>query len=607
MNSYINLFNDDAIIRYLCNLRVKKAKSKSKLHSIHLLTSDKRYNYHKSSNTSSEYETELHSYLLRLLPPRKQWIKLGFSSRFKINKDGSKQKLSTNDKNLYALLKTIKYYKKYKPNERFLLELNLFIERIRLLVQDKKYSIKKPETYPKSKNKSVNESFNKRKRDTCRPISTFSLEDRIILSFTNKFLTKLFDPYFEESSCAFRSVKSGCIVNHHTAIQKIMQYKNSYPEKTFYVAEFDMQKFYDSVNHKCIRYMFNKLIKKAIEDNPSLDLSIPMRIFRKYLNCYSFNQEILPLNNNKEYWRKMKIPSGKYGWVEDDLNKLQYYKTIENEKIGIPQGGALSGLIANIVLDYADKKMMAPNLFYVRFCDDMIMMHEDKKICSKKIKLYENTLKKLKLVPHTLCTVENLVKKRKDNRNIPEYSFSPFWNQKSKGPYLWGAVKDGGFPWIGFVGYEIHHNGFIRVRKSSLEKEKLKQKIVVQQIETVIGDSLKCRVNSGRIAESAISRLVGMSVGRFDLWNYKVAANEMCWKKGFQELNNNKYSIKQMKELDRMRSRLFYKLKRDIRKKFKINEREHVSGTNTKRQIIDYNKPFSYYYQILEKQNSENL
>ncbi|MBK8362805.1 MAG: hypothetical protein IPL24_03750 [Bacteroidetes bacterium] len=50
--------------------------------------------------------------------------------------------------------------------------------------------------------------------------------------------------------------------------------------------------------------------------------------------------------------------------------------------MGIPQGGALSGLIANLVLDFADRKMQSLNdskLLYVRFCDDMIIIHPSKK------------------------------------------------------------------------------------------------------------------------------------------------------------------------------------------------------------------------------------
>jgi retron-type reverse transcriptase len=83
----------------------------------------------------------------------------------------------------------------------------------------------------------------------------------------------------------------------------------------------------------------------------------------------------------------------------------------------------LSGLIANIVLDYADRKILKlndENLLYVRYCDDMIIMHTDKRKCGIALSKYMKALKKLGLFPH----------------EIGNESYSrDFWKSKSKGPY----------------------------------------------------------------------------------------------------------------------------------------------------------------------------
>ena len=80
------------------------------------------------------------------------------------------------------------------------------------------------------------------------------------------------------------------------------------------------------------------------------------------------------------------------------------------------------------------------------------------------------------------------------------------------------------------------------------------------------------------------------------MYNYdKVPAN-LCWKNGFKELRINKYSLKQLKELDRNRNKLYYRLFKDIKD---IDKKE--SKSKTKRFPDKYNKPFSYYYQILER------
>lgn len=606
MKAFKDFFKDEDIIYYICGIRAKYAKQRNKKHLVHLLTKDKRLNYHKVDvEEQSDYEREFQNDLSKLFPCRKKWKNIGDKSRYK--KD-SKQKLSSIDKNIYSLLKTIKFYRRYFPAEQFVINLYSFIKDIQTSIESSDYFISTPTIYPKPKDRKNKFELKVGEMNICRPIALFSLKERLILSFTNKYLTQLFDCYFDDCSLAFRAVKvlneKKLIVNHHSAIQKIIKYKNQHKEIPLWVMEADMKKFYDSVNHKIIIEHFDKLIFRAKENNPELDLSIPERIFHKYLDCYSFNLNALPLNTDNDYWIKHKIVNGEFGWVANELKKLKYYDNIENERIGIPQGGALSGLIANIVLDYADKKVNKDDLLYVRFCDDMILMHPKYKNCWYRKNIYIRALKDLKLVPHPFCNTKNLKKPRKKNaKKYPLLTFSPFWKEKSKGPYKWDEVKNGGFPWIGFVGYEIHFNGFIRVRKSSLEKELKKQHVVVNQIINAIKKNK--RVRNGTIAESAIHRLIGMSVGRIDLWNYTEIDNEMCWKNGFQELNDNKYSIMQLKELDRTRNKLYYRLIKDLGKSEDDKKDEDVLGKPPNRQIFSYNKPFSYYYQVAERTKKE--
>ena len=185
---------------------------------------------------------------------------------------------------------------------------------------------------------------------------------------------------------------------------------------------------------------------------------------------------------------------------------------------------------------------------------------------------------------------------------VSRLSFKPFWEGKSKGPYKWDSVQRHGFPWIGFVGYEIHYTGSLRVRKSSLLKEINKQKKIVSQIKGAIKNQV--RVSKGTITESAIKKLIGMAVGRIELWNYTEMKSEMCWKNGFQELNANKYSIKQIKRLDKNRSKLYYSLKKELEillpSKNETIQNDDVTEKKN-RQFISYDKPFSYYYHVIEK------
>lgn len=607
MKQFEDFFSEDKIIYYLCKIRAKVAKHRNKKHLLHLLTDNEDFNYH-SKSALSEHEKEFHDLLNSLFPPRSKWVNLGEASRNK--KIGSvTQKISSIDKNIYALIKTIKYFRSKKPSEPFVERLNNFITDIQQTILNPDYRISSPTIYPKPKEKKKLHELKPDEKNVCRPIALFGLKDRLILSFTNKFFSKLFDKYFEPCSLAFRAMPIG-LVNHHTAIQQIQDYKAKHRNIPLWVAECDMQKFYDSVNHNIIKEQFEKLINKSKHDAPHLVLESCKGIFLSYLNCYSFNINVLPLNEDDEYWKTYNIAKGKFGWIEKEIEHYKFYDNIALERIGVPQGGALSGLIANIVLDIADKVLLTEykDLFYTRFCDDMIIMHPNKDICEKSINLYKNTLENCKLSPHEFS--KELIETRQiESKHLPQISLKPFWKGKSKGPYKWDEIKNNGFPWIGFVGYEIHHNGSVRVRKSSLEKELKKQKEVIAKIKEAISKELK--VSGGTVTESAIRRLVGMSVSRVELWNYPTIAHEMCWKNGFQELNPNKYSIKQIKRLDRGRSKLYYQLIKELEnvtilKPEKEKEDETVD-TLKRRQIISYDKPFSYFYHVIEKAKSVNI
>jgi len=236
----------------------------------------------------------------------------------------------------------------------------------------------------------------------------------------------------------------------------------------------------------------------------------------------------------------------------------------------------------------------------MRFCDDMIIMHPDKTTCEVAKEMYVNILKGLKLVPHKFKDESHLKEKILPIKGNRDFTYAPFWKGKSKGPYKWGAHNENGFPWIGFVGYEIHHEGHIRVRKRSFLKEINKQNEVVEDIKKAVNQGK--RKSKGSISESAIQRLVGMSVGRVNLRNFETVSNDLCWKNGFKSLNNNFYSVQQIKELDRNRNKLYY----DLLKYLQELEDDGKDKIDSKsRQIIHFNKPFSYYYQIIERNKNE--
>lgn len=563
----------------LCRLRIRLAHNRNKGHLIHLHTKDPKYNYHKVKQSQTE------EMLCSLFPPRKKWKNPGESKR---SKNGASR--NTSEKNMLSLLMTIKFYERQHPLDLSLAKLNEFIIDIQQSIHQTHYKISGPNIIPKPKEDKLSQT----EINICRPIASFGLKDKIILSITNRYLTNVLDHIFIDESYAFRAKRLikgiPTCPTHHDPVEQILDYRKKFQEEKLWVSECDMKKFFDTVNHTIIKNVMGKLLThKSLSQCLPSELYNAKRILYDYLDSYTFNRTVLPLNKDKKYFKKYNIEKGEFGWVKEELLSAGYYKRISTAKIGIPQGGALSGLIANAVLHDIDRNVMHHqdgSLLYVRFCDDMLLIHPEKEKCKAAFSAYLNGLKSKKLMPHA-----------------PVYSpfntAKSFWSEKSKECYQWTDDEKQGSPWIGFVGYEIHYQGAIRVRKSSLLKEMKKQYKVVGDLKVILNNP-QCRSSKNTIYESVANRLIGMSVGRVDLWNYKSIKPEMCWTSGYKLLTDNKYSRIQLRRLDTSRNRLLSKLKNKIDKIVEPQKSEDDQEIGKPNEQLYYGNPFSYYYQVLK-------
>lgn len=600
MKTFEDCFSHDNIVDYLCRLKALRSKRIGKQHLYNRLTYSEKYRP-AAKEPDLECDREIDRIIDMVMPSRKQRRGLGNDARLKCGADSVKR-------NMMTLKRTIRYDRKHGKRKPYIDALDAFVKEIQESVRIGKCSVHPPEITPMAKPMKKGHRPDPEAKVACRPISNFRLVDRIILSLTNKFFTELFDRYFDDRSLAFRAPREvdgkQVVTTHHHATRRIVDYLTLHKGEPLWVSECDIQKFYDSVNHEVIKKNFAEMIRRANADMPAVDTSWAERVFYSYLDCYSFNSDVLPLNGLHEYFSRWNLPTGKFGWVLEDFLSSGHYdeSSIQAERIGIPQGGALSCLIANIVLDDADRKIPeSPDFLYLRYCDDMIMIHTDREECRKLIAEYQRSIEGLRLVTHEFQDQKQLVEPRENPDNwCRQFSFKPFWNAKSKAPYKWDEAYRGGFPWIGFVGYEIRCTGEIRARKSSLEKEIDKQRKVIHK--TLRAVSTKPRASMPTIVKSVNDQLVGMSVGRMQIWNTDTCGNEMCWKNGFRALTQNRVMSKQMRLLDKARQRCISWLHKkldelgiDIKKKPKKKRRKRENNS------FYYGKPFSYYYQVYER------
>jgi RNA-directed DNA polymerase len=141
--------------------------------------------------------------------------------------------------------------------------------------------------------------------------------DRFVQQAVQQVLSRRWDPTFSPSSFGFRPDRSA-----HEAVEAAQRHIADGCE---WVVDIDLEKFFDRVNH-------DRLMARIMqrESDPAL-----IRLIRAFLNA---------------------------GMMEDGL--------VSPTDEGVPQGGPLSPLLSNLVLDELDKELEKRGHTFVRYADD---------------------------------------------------------------------------------------------------------------------------------------------------------------------------------------------------------------------------------------------
>lgn len=154
-----------------------------------------------------------------------------------------------------------------------------------------------------------------------RPLGIPTVIDRVIQQAIAQILEPIFDPGFSESSFGFRPGRSA-----HQAVKKVREYIN---QGYGIAVEVDLKKFFDEVNHDVLM----QRVAKKVRDKRLL------RLIGSYLRA---------------------------GVLVNGV--------IEATSKGVPQGGPLSPLLANIVLDDLDIELEKRGHRFVRYADDFVIL-----------------------------------------------------------------------------------------------------------------------------------------------------------------------------------------------------------------------------------------
>lgn len=154
-----------------------------------------------------------------------------------------------------------------------------------------------------------------------RNLGVPTVTDRFIQQAIAQVLTPIYEEQFHDHSYGFRPNRCAQL-----AVLKALDMMN---DGNAWVVDIDLERFFDTVNHDKLM----TLIGKTIKDGDVIS------IVRKFL--------VSGIMIDNEY---------------------------EDAVVGTPQGGNLSPLLANIMLNELDKEMEKRGLNFVRYADDCIIM-----------------------------------------------------------------------------------------------------------------------------------------------------------------------------------------------------------------------------------------
>ncbi len=159
-----------------------------------------------------------------------------------------------------------------------------------------------------------------------RPLGIPTVSDRVIQQAITQVLVPVFDLRFSESSYGFRPGRSA-----HQAVKKVVCLIN---EGYCYAVDIDLAKFFDTVDHDVLMHR----VSRRVTDKGIL------RLIGKYLRAGAV--------------------------VNGRLNRTSK---------GVPQGGPLSPLLSNILLDDLDKELENRGHRFCRYADDLIILVKSKR------------------------------------------------------------------------------------------------------------------------------------------------------------------------------------------------------------------------------------
>lgn len=226
-----------------------------------------------------------------------------------------------------------------------------------------------------------------------RKLGIPTVVDRVIQQAIAQVLTPIFEKQFSDNSYGFRPKRSA-----HDAIRKCQE---NIEQGYKYVVDMDLEKYFDTVNQSKL----TEVLSRTIKDGRVISL------IHKFLRA-----------------------------------GVIVRKRFEETELGVPQGGPLSPILSNIMLNELDKELERRGHKFVRYADDMVVFCKSRRSAKRTLE---------SIVPYI---EKKLFLKVNRDKTVVDYV---------------GKIK-----FLGFGFYQYKGKARIRIHPKSIAKMKSKIKLL---------------------------------------------------------------------------------------------------------------------------------
>ena len=268
-----------------------------------------------------------------------------------------------------------------------------------------------------------------------RQLGIPTVVDRVVQQAIQQVLTLIYEPKFSETSYGFRPKRSA-----QDALKRCKDYAN---EGYTYVVDMDLEKFFDTVSQS----KMIEILSRTIKDGRVISL------IHKYLRA---------------------------GAIVD----WKFEETTE----GLAQGGNLSPLCSNVMLNELDKELEKRGVRFVRYADDMLLFAKTKRSAKR-------------IMEHILPFIEGKLKLRVNK-------------EKTSVAYI-GRIK-----FLGYGFYPSKGGVKLRVHSKSIVKMKNKVRDITSRNNGISFEALKLKLKQYVVGWVNYFKLANMKtlLQRTDEW-----------------------------------------------------------------------------------------